>query len=152
MLTKKKLHNFQKFIAIKLSSLPLQILLYLNGWYFGFFWICEILIFAYKGTVLPYPGSNLAGEIVLLFTLLAVEVVRLFMGKKGNLTEKLMHLAVSVALSVPVIFVYIYYLIWQTYVLRVEVILNAIQLVFLAFEIIFSLIAIITFARAEAYR
>ncbi|XP_071943603.1 transmembrane protein 216-like [Antedon mediterranea] len=135
-----------------LSSLPLQILLYFNGWYFAFFWICEILIFAYKGTVLPYPGSNLAGEIVLLFTLLAVETVRIFIGKKGNLTEKLPHLGVSVALCVPVIFVYVYYLVWQTYVLRVEVILNVIQLIFLAFEFIFSLIAIITFARAESYR
>ncbi|XP_071944182.1 transmembrane protein 216-like [Antedon mediterranea] len=130
------------------SSLPLQILLYFNGWYFAFFWICEILIFVFKGNVLPFPGSSLANEIVLLFILLAVETVRICIGTEGNLTEKIPYLGVSVMLYIPVFFVYLYYLKWQTYVLLVEVFLNVIPIIFLALEFIFSVIAMITFARA----
>ncbi|XP_071945218.1 transmembrane protein 216-like [Antedon mediterranea] len=130
------------------SSLPLQILLYFNGWYFAFFWICEILIFVFKGTLFPYPGFYLAGDIVLLFALIPVETVRIFIGKKGNLTEKLPHLGVSLALCVPVFFVYMYYLKWQPYVLRVELILNVIPIIFLALESIFSIITMIRFAIA----
>ncbi|XP_071476911.1 transmembrane protein 216-like [Diadema antillarum] len=137
-----------KTIAV-LSSLPLQILFYLNGWYFGFLWICEALMYIYKGSVLPYPTENLAGEWVLLFLLVTIEYVRLFLGKKGNLTEKVVHLAVSLAMSLATMFGSLYLILWQTYVLRAELILNAIQLAFLGLECVFSVIAVISFARAN---
>ncbi|XP_041453140.1 transmembrane protein 216-like isoform X1 [Lytechinus pictus] len=137
-----------KTIAV-LSSLPLQILFYLNGWYFAFLWLCEALMYIYKGSVLPYPTENLAGEWVLIFLLVAIEYVRLFLGKKGNLTEKVVHLAVSLALSVATLFGALYLILWQTYVLRAELILNAVLLCFLGLELVFSIIAVITFARAN---
>ena len=34
---------------IQRSSLPYEILLYLNGWYFGLFFVCECLLYAFKG-------------------------------------------------------------------------------------------------------
>jgi hypothetical protein len=34
----------------QLSSLPLQILVYFNWWYAGFFFITNIALFMYKGT------------------------------------------------------------------------------------------------------
>ena len=34
-----------------------------------------------SGMILPYPSANLAGEIVMLFMLAAIEYVRLFFGK-----------------------------------------------------------------------
>ena len=36
---------------VQRSSLPYQILMYLNCWYFALFWICEALIFIYKGKI-----------------------------------------------------------------------------------------------------
>ncbi|XP_072045648.1 transmembrane protein 216-like [Amphiura filiformis] len=135
-----------------LSSLPLQILLYLNGWYFIALWICEILMYIYKGVVLPYPSANLAGEIIMLFMLAAIEYVRLFFGKKGNLTEKLMHVGVSLALTLATLIGALYLILWQTYVLRAELILSVILLAFLALETVFSIITIVTFARAESFR
>ncbi|XP_077863530.1 transmembrane protein 216-like [Saccoglossus kowalevskii] len=134
-----------------LSSLPLQILFYLNGWYYVAFWVCEALIFIYKGNVLPYPTVNLVVEWILLVLMAILEACRLFMGKKGNLTERTISLLLSVVLSLPMIFAHVYLLIWQTYVLRAEIILNSIQLVFLGLELVFSIIAIITFARADTY-
>ncbi|XP_070536005.1 transmembrane protein 216-like isoform X1 [Ptychodera flava] len=120
-----------------LSSLPLQILFYLNGWYYVAFWVCEALIFIYKGNILPYPSANIISEWILLFLMGALEAIRLFLGKKGNLTERTISLLLSVVLSLAMIFCHIYLLIWQTYVLRAEVILNSIQLTFLGLELIF---------------
>nr|XP_006813800.1 PREDICTED: transmembrane protein 216-like [Saccoglossus kowalevskii] len=134
-----------------LSSLPLQILFYLNGWYYVAFWVCEALIFIYKGQLFPYPQSNIEGEVCLLFLIIGVESIRQVLGKKGNLTERTISLLLSVVLSLPMIFAHVYLLIWQTYVLRAEIILNSIQLVFLGLELVFSIIAIITFARADTY-
>uniref|UniRef100_A0A0B7A0W5 Transmembrane protein 216 n=1 Tax=Arion vulgaris TaxID=1028688 RepID=A0A0B7A0W5_9EUPU len=131
------------------SSLPYQILLYLNGWYFAFFFVCEILLFVFKGQTLPYASNVLAAEIILLFILAIVEALRLFFGRKGNLTEQIVGVLVCLILSVPTVFGVLFYLLWQTYVLRVEIILTAIQLVFIGMELIFSIISIITFAKSS---
>ncbi|KAK0052573.1 transmembrane protein 216 [Biomphalaria pfeifferi] len=129
------------------SSLPYQILLYLNGWYFAFFFVCEILLFVFKGETLPYATNVLAAEVILLFLLAIVEALRLFFGKRGNLTEQIMGVLVCVFLSISTIFGVLFFLLWQTYVLRVEIILTAIQLFFIGMEIIFGIISIITFAK-----
>ncbi|CAH1250588.1 TMEM216 [Branchiostoma lanceolatum] len=138
--------------TVILSSLPLQVLYYLNGWYFSFFWIAEALIFVYKGEVLPFPSTNLASEIVLLFLLGIIEVIRLFFGSKGNLTERIISMVVSILLCLPVLFTVLFFLLWQTYVLRAEVILCAILLVFLGLELILGVAAMVSFARAETFR
>ncbi|RDD45722.1 Transmembrane protein 216 [Trichoplax sp. H2] len=135
---------------ISLSSLPLQILLYLNLWYFGFFWIVELLMYIYKGSVLPYPAGNLTAELILLFLMAAVESTRIFLGQKGNLTERKINLLVSIALSIPITFCLLFLLLWQTYVLRAELITCGIQLAFIAIEAVFSIIAVLTFQRYES--
>ncbi len=84
------------FYFFQLSSVPYQILLYCNAWYFAFYLIAEILLLVYKGKkqifklsktfkkflgeVLPYPKYNLASEIILLFVSLGVEAIRNFFG------------------------------------------------------------------------
>merc|ERR1711976_617697 len=134
------------------SSLPFQILLYLNGWYFGLFFILEIATFIYKGRTLPYPREGvLAAEIILVFILAALEAMRLFFGQKVNLTERVVAVVVSLLLALPSLFGTLYLLLWQTYVLRSEVILVSIQLTFIGLELIFSIISMVTFARAAPY-
>ncbi|CAH1794529.1 unnamed protein product [Owenia fusiformis] len=133
------------------SSLPYQILLYCNGWYYGLFFIAEILIFIYKGETLPFPPSALGGEVTLLFILAGIEAIRIFFGQKGNLTERMVAVVLCIALSIPSLFGALYFLLWQTYVLRIEVILSAIQLAFLGLELIFGVISVVTFARAAPY-
>lgn len=44
---------------------------------------------------------------------------------------------------------FLYFLLWQHYVLRVELIINAIQLVFLALEVVMKIIALAVFARSR---
>eukprot|EP00128_Syssomonas_multiformis_P017357 Colp12_sorted_trinity150504_noHs@13357 len=136
---------------ITLSSLPLQILLYLNGWYYVFWWICEILLFVYKGSILLYPPHALGAEIFLLFVFAAVEKCRTFLGSKGNLTENSSPLSVSIAFGVPVIFAYLFYLLWQTYVLRIEAILQYIGIAFTGLEMLISVYTVIVFARNSQF-
>ena len=69
------------------------------------------------------------------------------LGWRGNLTERKLPLLISLLLSLPCIICHIYFILWQTYVLRFEVITNAIQLCFVGLEIIFSIFAFISFAR-----
>ncbi|XP_052244333.1 transmembrane protein 216-like isoform X1 [Dreissena polymorpha] len=133
------------------SSLPYEVLLYLNGWYFGLFFICEILLFAYKGETLPYANGVLAAEVILVFILAGIEALRLFFARKGNLTEKIVGVIVSILLSIPALLGAIFYLYWQTYVTRADIIISAIQLAFIGLELIFGIISIITFARATPY-
>ena len=58
-----------------------------------------------------------------------------------------MSVVLSVIVSLPALLGAFYILYWQTYVLRVEFIMSAIQLGFIAVELVFSVIAIIMFAR-----
>lgn len=126
------------------SSLPYQILLYLNGWYMAAFILVETLLLLFKMSVLPYPPGNIVAEAFLLAFLGAIEWVRIFMGKKGNLTEALMSIALSVIFTAPSVLALLYLLLWQTYVLRLEVILVSFALAFEGIELLFALLSIVT--------
>ncbi|XP_022294102.1 transmembrane protein 216-like [Crassostrea virginica] len=138
-------------VQIVRSSLPYQILLYLNGWYFAFFFLCEILIYVYKNETLPYADNVLPAEVILVFILAGIEALRIFFAQKGNLTERIMGVLVSIVLSIPAVLGTLYLILWQTYVLRVDVILAAIQAAFIGLELVFGIISMITFARATPY-
>ena len=158
------------------SSLPLQVLLYLNQWYLLFWIIVEALCFVFKGQTLPFASSVLGGEIALFIILFFVDLFRIYFGTKGNLTERNVGILISIIISIPCIgglciqivkvkmnyhiikvsffFVFkgfLYFLLWQHYVLRIELIINAIQLVFLALEVVLKIIALIVFARSRMW-
>lgn len=143
--------HHQSLTHVQLSSLPLQIFLFLNIYYAIIFCVAELLLYIYKGTLLPYPdmGATLGIEIFIIFLLAFFEGVRLFLGYKGNLAERTLSLALSLVLGIPVLFINLFILLWQTYVLRVEAILVGIALVLLGLEIIFSIAAIFTFKRHQ---
>lgn len=133
------------------SSLPYQILLYLNGWYIAAFLAVEVLILIFKTSVLPYPSGNIVSEVFLLFFLGGVEAVRIFMGKKGNLTERIISLVLSIIFTAPSVLAMLYLLLWQTYVLRLEVILISIGLAFEGIELLFALLAVVTISKSGGF-
>ncbi|KAL6480426.1 hypothetical protein MHYP_G00114590 [Metynnis hypsauchen] len=134
-----------------LSSMPLQVLFYLNSWYFAAFFIAEILMFVYKGVLLPYPQANLILDIVLLLLYVGLETLRLFYGWKGNLCEHPLTLSISICVLVPCTVLCVYYLLLQTFVLRLEFILNVVLLCFYGLELILGLMTISSFCRASVY-
>ncbi|XP_055016721.1 transmembrane protein 216 isoform X2 [Boleophthalmus pectinirostris] len=134
-----------------LSSAPLQILLHLNKWYFAAFYLAEILMFIYKGILLPYPADNLVLDVVLLLLFLGLETLRIFYAEKGNLCERPLSSSVSVLALFPCAALSVYYLHLQTFVLRLEVILNAVLLVFYCAEFVLGVLALSTFSRSRVY-
>jgi transmembrane protein 216 len=133
------------------SSLIFEILLYLNSFYFSMFALCEFGMGLFKVVTLPYPTRNVISEFLLLLFLCCIEFVRIFMGRKGNLTERGLPVLVSIGLTLPSILGAVYFLIWQTYVLRLEVVLCAIQLTLQGLELIFALLCLASFYRAGTY-
>ncbi|KAL2077236.1 hypothetical protein ACEWY4_026740 [Coilia grayii] len=128
-----------------------MVLLYLNSWYFATFFIAECLMFIYKGVTLPYPSQNLILDVVLLFLYLGLEILRLFYGWKGNLCERGLAMSVSIGVLVPCTVLSVYYLLLQTFVLRLEFILNAILLCFYGLELILGIMCMTTFSRSSVY-
>ncbi|XP_038263645.1 transmembrane protein 216 isoform X4 [Dermochelys coriacea] len=135
----------------QLSSTPLEILLFLNGWYYATYFLLEIFIFIYKGLLLPYPSANLALDLVMLFLYLGIEVTRIFFGSKGNLCQRKVPLSISLALTFPAAVMAAYYLLLQTYALRLEAILNAILLLFYAIELLLGILTLASFSRVDSY-
>ncbi|XP_025062706.1 transmembrane protein 216 isoform X1 [Alligator sinensis] len=135
----------------QLSSTPLEILLFLNGWYYATYFLLEIFIFVYKGLLLPYPSANLALDLVMLFLYLGIEVTRIFFGSKGNLCQRKVPLSISLALTFPAAVMAAYYLLLQTYALRLEAILNAILLLFYAVELLLGILTLASFSSVDSY-
>ncbi|XP_010902963.2 transmembrane protein 216 [Esox lucius] len=134
-----------------MSSTPLQVLLYLNGWYFAAYFLAESLMFVFKGLMLPYPTANLTLDVVLLLLFLGLESLRIFYGWKGNLTERSLAMFVSVLILVLCAVLSVYYLLLQTFVLRLEFILNAVLLCFYSLEMLLGIMSISAFSRSKVY-
>lgn len=130
------------------SSLTYEILMYLNSFYFGMFAVCELGMGLFKAANLPSPGvSQTLTEFALLFFLIVTEAGRIYLGRRGNLTERGLPILIGIALTVPSSIATLYFLLWQYYVLRLELILCSIQLALLASEMIISILCLIAIYR-----
>ena len=130
------------------SNLTLQILFFCNIFAVIAIFLIEVLIYIYKGVNLPYPPNTLLAEVLLLLFFPVLEGVRLYFGMKGNLTRRIPALTVALLFAIPAFLISIYFMIWQTYILRLEFILAIIHVVFVSLELIFSVVALISFARS----
>uniref|UniRef100_A0A3Q3W9R9 Transmembrane protein 216 n=1 Tax=Mola mola TaxID=94237 RepID=A0A3Q3W9R9_MOLML len=136
---------------LQLSSTSLQILLSLNSWYFAAFYLAEILMFIYKGILLPYPFDNLVLDVVLMLLFLGLETLRIFYGWKGNLCEHSLATCVSLFVLVPCAALAVYVLLLQTFVLRLEFILSAVLLCFYGLEFLLGILSLSAFSRSMVY-
>ena len=69
----------------QLSSLPLQILLYFNGWYSLSWVILNFCLLCYKSYVYHYPETALEWEFVMLFMLAFIENARITLSSRVSL-------------------------------------------------------------------
>jgi transmembrane protein 216 len=133
------------------SSLIYEILLYLHSFYLSLFAFCEFWIGIFKAVNLPYPTVTVISELLLLLFLSCTECIRILLGRNGNLTERSVVLLVSVGLTIPSICGVLYFLLWQTYVLRLEVVLCAIQLTLQGLELAAALLCLAKFYKSGTY-
>lgn len=111
-----------------ITTLVLQICLYFSGIYLVVFAVAEFSIQTYKWLVLPYATGTLISELVLFLLLLVVESLRIQLGKRGNLTNQTVPLVASLLLIAPSLLAVLHCLLWQSYVLRVEIIACGVQI------------------------
>ncbi|KAI8894264.1 hypothetical protein BC833DRAFT_624115 [Globomyces pollinis-pini] len=123
------------------SSLPLQILIDLHGYFYGFFWIATLLLLCYKGNVFEYSGASFQLEVLLLFPWLVIEVCRLFLGSRGNKLEELSPTIIFVVLTFFSLIIYFFFVIWQS--LLFDTILGAIGLMLTISELITGVLLIV---------
>ncbi|KAJ8412833.1 hypothetical protein AAFF_G00104150 [Aldrovandia affinis] len=87
------------------SSLPLQMSLSFNMWFFPLWWICEVVMLHLKYPALPDYYKFILITVLTIMTL--IEAVRLYLGYAGNLQEKVPELAgfwlLSLLLQFPLV-------------------------------------------------
>ncbi|XP_059045477.1 transmembrane protein 216-like [Achroia grisella] len=133
------------------SSLAYEILLYLNSFYLGMFFVCEVAMGILKAINVSYPENALLTEAGIFCALCLVEVIRIFLGRRGNLASKRIPVFLSVLLTVPCAVGVCYFLIYQTYILRLEYIWCAVMLIFHALELAFAILFIFTVCKNQQY-
>ncbi|OWK57500.1 Transmembrane protein 80 [Lonchura striata] len=116
----------------QLSSLPLHILLYVNGIYYIFYFLATLAMIIYKSKLQILSPEQ---AVLMLSWVLSCCVFLLYLlcfcflaGFKGNLTEAEVPLGLSLGLTVGSVVLCVYLLLWQTYVLWADVLLNAVLL------------------------
>lgn len=90
------------------------------------FCVCVFLLLAVE---FPYPSDILSAEAATLTLLALIDAGRLALGHKGNLTQTRLPLLLFVLLSCPVIVGHVFFFDYQTYVMRLDSIINVIALV-----------------------
>ncbi|CAM5136150.1 unnamed protein product [Natator depressus] len=87
------------------SSLPLQMSLYFNLYFFPFWWVSSVVMLQLKYPVLPDYYKFILVTVIVLVSL--IEAIRLYLGYMGNLQEKVPELAgfwlLSLLLQLPII-------------------------------------------------
>ena len=130
------------------SSLPLQVAIYFNWHFMAFFFLLNLALFTYKSINYYYPSDYLGWDITIDFMYLIVESCRLILVSKANKTSQMGQMFWALVLGCPIIVAHSYLIALQTYVLRVDVVINSIAFVVVGSEMIVGLIAYIQFFMA----
>ena len=127
-----------------------QTLLEFHRIYAILYFIIEELLFIYKCHYFQFRPSVAGVEITCLIFYLCIQLVRIYFGSLGNRAEASMFVFLSFGLSVGAAYTYAQFCFWQTYVLRIELILNGIGGAIWLFELVFGLLAFIGISGKES--
>ena len=134
-----------------LTSSSLGLYLYFGALWAVTYFLFSLAIFIWKGSRLPYPrtrhqywGVELAW-LVIVYAL--VEPARLALARMGNKGARHLPMYASFALAAPTIGLHCYYMFGQTYVLRVDVALNAASVAFVGAQCLLGFFAAGAFPR-----
>ncbi|XP_017769042.1 PREDICTED: transmembrane protein 216-like [Nicrophorus vespilloides] len=130
-------------------GLTFEVLLYLNSYYFGLFAVCEIGINVVKAINQPLPSFGT--DLGILLGVCVLEVFRVIIARKGNLTEKWWSVFAALLFTVPSALGVVYFLLWQSFVIRFEYIMCAIQLTLQAMEIFFGILVLLPICKTPEY-
>lgn len=124
------------------SSLSFEIVMYLHMYYFKMFTACEIVLYLFKITHLPYSFHAIVTDLLIFTFLYAIESSRINVGRKGNFTGRTKLVVMSLLMVIPSIVGVAYIMFLQLKVLRLEVILCYVQLTMQILELLLGLLYI----------
>ncbi|XP_068168186.1 transmembrane protein 80-like [Antennarius striatus] len=105
-----------------------QLLVRLTSCYLAFYFLSTLGLIIRKSLELSYPPGALVRDVGLLFLLAALDSVRLFCGVKGTRTESEGYIVANLTATGTAILLTVYFLVWQTYVMRADVIISSVLL------------------------
>ena len=114
------------------------------------YFIMEELIFVYKLYYLQYQPYAAGFEITALILYLFIQFGRFYFGSLGNRAEASIFVLFCVIFSVAAIYTYVHYLCLQTYVLRIEIIINGVGIVLWIIEVAFAMLAFLSISGKES--
>lgn len=125
--------------------------------YTHFYFFIQLFCFLIKGLYLIYPPDTIGVEIFCLFLFYFFTLTRShigkdclwFIGKLGNKSESSFYLVFFMIFTIVAFFSFCYYMFLQTYVMKFEVIINAVGGVMVSLEFVFCLLAIIIIGKNE---
>ena len=130
------------------SSVLFEIFLRINIGSVLFWILIESISFVYKNQTIIYPSQGqLAGEIILMVSVFFIDLLRIALGSIANRTESVLLAVFTIILTVAIFFGYLYFVIWQLFVIRAELIISIIALVFTGTGLIFLILCIVFIAR-----
>ncbi|KAH8369215.1 hypothetical protein KR009_004347 [Drosophila setifemur] len=133
------------------ASLIYEILMYLNSFYFGMYAAFEVGVGVLKAINLNYGENVLSREASILLSLCIIETLRIVFGRKSSLSDRGWQATVSVILTLPSLAIVIYLCCFQTYVLKLEIILSALMITLQGAELVYASIFICTMCRPVTY-
>ncbi len=122
------------------SSLPFEVLLYFNNYYFFVFVFCECILYFFKVTHLPYSSDAILVDCLVFKFFCSIQLCRIQAGRKGNLTGKNTQIVISLLLIVPSVVGLLYIILIQLKVLRLEIILCYVEMAFEFLEFLFGVL------------
>ncbi|CAJ0963668.1 unnamed protein product, partial [Mesorhabditis belari] len=129
------------------SSLPYQVLIHINKPFSICLWCFLIIVYFYKGQVLPYPNHVRIMEFLIILLFAPIEMFRLNSATRGNLTETPAYVGFSALLSLPSFVICVYLGIFQNFILLLEEVVVCIEAVLIILETLLSLVLFATLSR-----
>mmetsp|Transcript_24702 Transcript_24702/g.56804 ORF Transcript_24702/g.56804 Transcript_24702/m.56804 type:complete len:176 (-) Transcript_24702:843-1370(-) len=133
----------------QLSSLPLQVSLFFHCHLLALWSVFYVGIAAWKHRALYYPNSAFAWEAAAAVACATTEASCIDLATRGNLTERTDPLVWGAFLAVPAALGHVFFTVWQTYVLRIDIVVNGIMLVFISFEFLMSIATFLSFRKKD---
>ena len=132
------------------GSFIFQTLMEFHQVYSILYFIIEELIFVYKLYYLHYQPYAAGFEVTALILYLFIQFGRFYFGSLGNRAEASIFVIFCVAFSIGALYTYVHYLCLQTYVLKIEIITNAVGIGLWIFEVAFAMLAFLGISGKES--
>ena len=125
------------------SSLPLQVLLFFDGYYVNIVVVVEFFMMLFKSVVYHYRVTTMDSVFQFIFILLycLLQKARLFVGSVGNMSEDVLSIQEFLVFSLFAIVAQWYFLTQQVLVLQLDVILMLFALILTFLETTYGSIA-----------